>query len=486
MKPEPTEPTVTPGVFIPSTVRQTGVTSPRAITTHTPIISVVLGLCLLVFGGYNTVLPRVTSGGQSAAVQQIVITQDSPYQARALTTGPQEALQDRDFYVHAMAAMTEANASLLAIDLTPNAPTLSYLVDGQVVLEVPILATATGDSWRVVPAGAYAVAGKSERQYLALQEAYYPHTVTFSHNYLIHGIPEHSDGTKIRQGTEAGIMIANSDAVALYSLVAPETPVLVHVPTEAKDITPFAIVGPAIDASAYVVGDVATGEVLLQYGAPDAALPIASLTKLMTALVVVENLNLDSEVIITQEQYVTTLIPRLEGTLRTTVFNLLQLLLIESSNEAAEVLATQLGRDVFIAKMNETARVLGMDTARFTDPSGLDNGNVAAPIDLLVLTQYLYKHHQFLFAVTTKDSPVLTTRPPEFTALQNFNLVPGITDLIGGKIGETQAAGKTSVTVHSVALRSGETRPVAIILLGSTARNTDVSFIYQYFTERFR
>ena len=88
--------------------------------------------------------------------------------------------------------------------------------------------------------------------------------------------------------------------------------------------------------------------------------------------------------------------------------------------------------------------------------------------------------------MSTEEEVVLTVRQPEVSSFQNFNVVPGIDNLLGGKIGETLAAGKTSITIHNIADAAGKDRPVAIIILGSKERNKDVAFIHSYFTERFR
>jgi len=108
----------------------------------------------------------------------------------------------------------------------------------------------------------------------------------------------------------------------------------------------------------------------------DRVVPIASLTKLMTALVAAEHINLDQDVRI-RGSGVTSLIPRLREGYSASMYSLLQLLLIESSNEAAEVIASVIGRDEFLRLMNEKAAAIGMEHTTFTDPSGLDDGNIS-------------------------------------------------------------------------------------------------------------
>jgi D-alanyl-D-alanine carboxypeptidase len=188
--------------------------------------------------------------------------------------------------------------------------------------------------------------------------------------------------------------------------------------------------------------------------------------------------------VVDQEQYVTTLVSRLPGTFQTTVYDLLQLLLLESSNEAAEVLATHMGRDAFIVAMNERAASLGLSNTAFTDPSGLDAGNVSTARDIEQLLRYLYHNHPYLVRISSTQNAVAAARSNDFTDLQNFNTIDGLETFRGGKIGETEAARLTSATLHEVPTGSS-TRPIAIILLGSEARDQDVTTLHNFVLEQY-
>jgi D-alanyl-D-alanine carboxypeptidase len=280
------------------------------------------------------------------------------------------------------------------------------------------------------------------------------------------------------------VQLQNTDAAALFALVPPDLSVLVYAPHEAPKEAAYVINGPDLGTGSYLVADVLSGQPIMQQGDPTERRAIASLTKLMTAVVAAEQLDLESEVLVTQEQYVQTLVPRLPGHSRTTLYNLLQLLMIESSNEAAEVIATQMGRERFIEAMNQKADALGLSATVFTDPSGLDNGNQSSLRDLATLATYIYEQHRFIFTLSIEEEVVRAQRPDDFVDLENFNIVPDLTDLRGGKIGETTAAGQTSLTVHEVTV-GDVVRPIVIVLLGSDSRDADVTAIHRYFTERF-
>jgi serine-type D-Ala-D-Ala endopeptidase (penicillin-binding protein 7) len=143
---------------------------------------------------------------------------------------------------------------------------------------------------------------------------------------------------------------------------------------------------PQIRSSAVLVLDETSSTVLLARQA-DVATPIASITKLMTALVVLgAHQRLDEILEITAEdrEHGRGAYSRLAIGTRLSRGDLLHLALMSSENRAAHVLARNYpgGVPAFVAAMNERARALGMANARFVDPSGLSSGNVASPADL--------------------------------------------------------------------------------------------------------
>lgn len=231
-----------------------------------------------------------------------------------------------------------------------------------------------------------------------------------------------------------------------------------------------------LSAAHYLVADLENGSVIAASDLRGQA-PIASLAKLATALVALKDISFEDRVVVSQERYVTTLIPRLSGSYKMSVQNLLQLLLVESSNEAAEVIASITGRDAFIARMNEKAQAIGLHDTIFADPAGLEDGNVSSVLDMFHLLQYIDKQQPSILEITAKDSN------DAFGVLTNFNYIED-TNFIAGKVGETLAAGQTSASVHEITIE-GKKRAIAIVLLGTHERSADTKKLIEYVHEHF-
>jgi D-alanyl-D-alanine endopeptidase (penicillin-binding protein 7) len=166
-------------------------------------------------------------------------------------------------------------------------------------------------------------------------------------------------------------------------------------------VTPAALIAPAIvepdltvdahglpqlGSSAFYVANQATGEVLLERNATS-VLPIASITKLMTAMVVLDSGQSLSEDLHVSEGDIDTLKgtgSRLALGTRLTREEMLQLALMSSENRAASALARHYpgGEQAFVAAMNIKARMLGLSDTRFHDSTGLTPSNVSSPRDL--------------------------------------------------------------------------------------------------------
>jgi D-alanyl-D-alanine endopeptidase (penicillin-binding protein 7) len=138
-----------------------------------------------------------------------------------------------------------------------------------------------------------------------------------------------------------------------------------------------------------------SSEVLFEKNA-NVALPIASITKLMTGLVVVEaNLDMEQTLTVSEDdvdrhKYSSS---RLPVGARMTRGNLLHIALMSSENRAASALGRNYpgGINAFIAAMNAKARELGMHDTRYVDPSGLSSQNVSSARDLAKLVAYAHQ-----------------------------------------------------------------------------------------------
>ena len=155
-------------------------------------------------------------------------------------------------------------------------------------------------------------------------------------------------------------------------------------------------------SASVLVQDAATGEVVYQKNS-DAIVPIASITKLMTAIVTMDKvasggLDMDQRVVLTREDLDT-----LKGTrsrLRTgttlTRDELMLLALMASENRAAAALGRSYpgGMEAFVAAMNRKAVELGMSDSRFVDPTGLSSENVSSAQDLVKLVSAAHSYER--------------------------------------------------------------------------------------------
>lgn len=431
--------------------------------------------------------------GSGALMAQLFVANDvaaspvivqNPYTGAMtpLNYGVQMTFTEPSFFTTTREAFITDAKSFLEVDLTTMQ--LRYFDAGVLREQMPILMKGKIGSWWETPAGLYQIANKSKSTRSSFAQMSTPWTVNFSGNFSIHGIPVLTDNSVPVAEYDGGcIRLADADAEKIYNLVTVATPVLVQTPAVTPDAFVYEPKVPELGDLNYLIADVESSTVLAGSELSTEA-SIASLTKLMTALVASENINLDTTVSVMAPSFVQSLIPRLQDRGKVSMYSLLQLLLVESSNEAAEVIAAQIGRTQFIAKMNEKAVSLGLSHTHFADPSGLSSENKSSLRDLLGLVRYIYNSRQFIFEITANQKLETAYVSGEFGTLQNFNHVEGMDNFLGGKVGETTAAGQTSISLHTLNVK-GENRVIAIILLGSDSRNADVRELLSYAKERF-
>jgi serine-type D-Ala-D-Ala endopeptidase (penicillin-binding protein 7) len=153
---------------------------------------------------------------------------------------------------------------------------------------------------------------------------------------------------------------------------------------------------PQLKSNAVLVLDESDSSVLLSRQAT-VPTPIASITKLMTAMVVLDSDQpLDEMLVVTDEdrEHGRGAFSRLAVGTRLTRADLLHLALMSSENRAAHALGRNYpgGVPAFVQEMNRKAATLGMRSAHFVDPSGLSSGNVASPTDLALLVNAAAQH----------------------------------------------------------------------------------------------
>ena len=231
---------------------------------------------------------------------------------------------------------------------------------------------------------------------------------------------------------------------------------------------------------AYIV-DQDTGEELLSKNA-GVPLPIASVTKLMTALVVAESgINMDETVLITREDYLpSSASSKLRNGMKIKRSELLKAALMSSDNRAAHALARTFpqGKAKFISLMNETADRLGMRDSAFADPTGLDNRNHSTARDLAKLVGAAYEYGDIRRASTLPAAQVKAGR--YVLNMHTTNRLIGNPDWNIGiqKTGFTTAAGRCMVIQSEV----GPRRVVMVVLdsPNNTQRATDMTTMKRF------
>ena len=418
----------------------------------------------------------------TASLPAVSVVNPFTSEVKPLNYGVQLALALPNFFTDTRDAFIDEAITFIEVDLTEMQ--LRYFKDGVLLKSMPILAKGKEGSWWQTPAGLYKIEAKKENYYSSFGYMYQPWSLTFQGNFSIHGWPTYADGKEVPADFSGGcIRLATSDAEVLYKLVSADTPILVREKESEQENFLYEPKVLELETANYLIADVKSSTVLASSNV-ERVLPIASVTKLMTALVAAENINLDTSVAVSEQTFVQSLIPRLGERSKVSLYSLLQLLLVESSNEAAEVIAAELGPDEFIELMNEKAAALGMKDTKFADASGLSSNNASSLKDLLLLAKYIYEKRSFIFEVTANQNLPTAYVSGEFGELINFNKVDDLDNLIGGKVGETIAAGQTSVTLHHLKVKDQD-RVIAIIILGSTNRNSDVNKLYNYAEEKF-
>jgi D-alanyl-D-alanine carboxypeptidase (penicillin-binding protein 5/6) len=262
----------------------------------------------------------------------------------------------------------------------------------------------------------------------------------------------------------------------------------IHPPNETSNypIRDADIPAPQITAKSAIVYDLASAKILFEKE-PNNRLPIASLTKIMSAVIVIENLRLDDVVTITAESI------KVDGEKqdlylgeKITVESLLKYMLIASSNDSAYALknyAVSQGIP-FIQKMNDKAEQLKMNNSRFIDPAGLNDDAYSGTNDLKKLIEYSLKYDIIWQTLANKEATIVSEDENIKHNIQNTNKLLGVLpNLIGGKTGNTEGALGCMILILDVPEKNDK---ILIVVLGSTERFDDARKLGEWAFKAFR
>ena len=200
-----------------------------------------------------------------------------------------------------------------------------------------------------------------------------------------------------------------------------------------------------ITASAYIVVEQSSNKILEGYNY-DAQRSVASISKIMTAILAIENLPLDKKVIVSgdiKKAYGSSIYLK-EGQL-VTVEKLLYGLMLRSGNDAAIMLAVCVSNTVeqFVELMNQKAKQLNLLNTYFSNPHGLDeedNGNISTAYDMAILYSYCAENEVFNTITSSKSFDTFTNKN---------RLLKSYKYCTGGKTGFTKKAKRTLITSAS-------------------------------------
>ena len=240
---------------------------------------------------------------------------------------------------------------------------------------------------------------------------------------------------------------------------------------------------PGVDARAYLVQEAATGEVLLARRAQE-RLPIASITKLMTVLVALEQAKPGEIVSVDGDAAgVTGSTIRLRAGERIPLRDLMAAALIQSANDSAVAIAEHVGggdSGPFVALMNREAKALGLADSQFERPDGLDTpGNYSSALDVTRLAQEAMKDPTVRRLVRRESATIAGGR-----TLHTWNdLLGEFPGVFGVKTGHTSDAGWSQVAVAR-----GNHVTIYATILGSPSRavrNADLEELLAWGMSRY-
>jgi len=448
---------------------------------------------------------RIISGGESDILSTEMKLEEAKAKRTLRSVGEKEVLKKLQEYEAALSTRTIGTASIdtiaqahermIAADLSEMK--LYLFENGHATATIDILSKGKRGSRWETPTGLYKIETKEEDHFSTIGEVHMPFSMQFFGNFFIHGWPQYPGGEPVPEGYSGGcIRLSTEDATKVFEFAKRGTPIFV---SEGKMASTTQIVVsnmplPKISAKAFLVADIKNGAVYAERDA-DETLPIASVSKLLTALVANETIHFDRTLTVNGDDRAQT-----DGTPGSiargdtfTVGELLYPLLMESNNSAAYTLARYNGADNFVTWMNDKAAAIGMEHTHMEDPSGISPENKASANDLFKLMRYIEGSQSFILNLSREPKRTLKAENGRTYTFGNFNHFAGDTGFIGGKVGYTNEARETMTALFELSVKSAPlaqgsalatgqaTATIAIIVLGSDDRKKDIQALLSWF-----
>ncbi|MDO8466842.1 MAG: serine hydrolase [bacterium] len=278
---------------------------------------------------------------------------------------------------------------------------------------------------------------------------------------LAGGARGHSQREQIRQADRISGVISRDNilakAVVIPDLISKRGALLVKV-------TESAILTPSISGISALVQEIGIIKPVFSFNSQK-QWSAASLAKLVTAVVAIENLSSDQIIKVSPAAIATeSSAGNLVSGKSYPLMDLLRVMMVFSSNDAAVAIAEHFGKENFVSMMNKKASEMGMSNTRFFDSSGLSPLDLTTAEDLNRLVNYIFTRHINLLTLS-QEKIEGATHP--FAGYSNF---------IGGKTGFIDEAGGNLVSLFNY-----RNRAFAVIVLGSKQRAEDTEILSDWF-----
>jgi D-alanyl-D-alanine endopeptidase (penicillin-binding protein 7) len=210
--------------------------------------------------------------------------------------------------------------------------------------------------------------------------------------------------------------------------------------------------------------------------------PLASLTKLITAVYVLKNFDSKAQIEVKDKDFQNSgdlnLLP---GEIYT-VSDLIAWMLLPSNNTSAYVLANYKNYDKFMEGMNNLVLDWGVKSTFFKEPSGISVANQSTALDVLKIVKKIYEEYPEVLKITqSKSLNVKDLSKNKIKTIYNTHPFVGEKKFLGGKTGQTDFALQNLVSIFLI-----KQRPVLFLVMGSKDRTDDTQKILNWFNENFQ
>ncbi|HCC05500.1 TPA: hypothetical protein DEP58_04345 [Patescibacteria group bacterium] len=352
---------------------------------------------------------------------------------------------------------------------------VSLYEDDVLVGSYEILHAPDTNSPEYVSQGTYSIDKKTRTKLSTITMVRFPYFIQFGDTHALHATPQNAEGIELTDARMDGLIELSAwDAERVFAFakegmsVSVRTEKVLSTNSDLKKVDIMYDALPATSAEAYALTDLVTGQTLLTKNAGD-KYPIASITKLVTALVATDVIGQGAQVLAPDEHYYT-------------LSDLYYPLLLRSDNAVAEQIAEHAGETYFMSNMNAYVKALGMAQSSFSDSSGLSPKNISSAFDLSLLAHHLYYEKRFLLDITKEEDMSITSTDGESWDITNQNVLARDPHFRGGKLGYTDEAGQTSLSIFTVPVGK-EVRPIAVVVLNSKDWKQDTRTLLRWLVE---